>query len=119
MVGENAGVDRRVAEATRDLFVELGFKVDFRQVTSDIMYEKFCGVPKAKVHVCPNVGWLKDFNDGAGDPRRAVQRREDRAGQQRQLAAARRAGGQQGDQRGQLWSATLPSGPRPGPMSTS
>jgi peptide/nickel transport system substrate-binding protein len=27
------------------------------------MYTKFCNVPKAAVAVCPNVGWLKDFND--------------------------------------------------------
>jgi peptide/nickel transport system substrate-binding protein len=27
------------------------------------MYTRFCNVPSAKVHVCPNVGWLKDFSD--------------------------------------------------------
>ena len=34
-----------------------------RLVTQDSMYTKFCNVPKADVVVCPNVGWLKDFND--------------------------------------------------------
>ena len=28
------------------------------------MYTTFCGTPKRKVQVCPNVGWVPDFNDG-------------------------------------------------------
>ena len=28
------------------------------------MYTKFCSVPENAPEVCPNVGWLKDFNDG-------------------------------------------------------
>jgi peptide/nickel transport system substrate-binding protein len=27
------------------------------------MYTKFCNVPKNEPQVCPNVGWIKDFND--------------------------------------------------------
>jgi peptide/nickel transport system substrate-binding protein len=27
------------------------------------MYTKFCGVPANTPNVCPNVGWIKDFND--------------------------------------------------------
>ena len=64
VVAENAGVDKRVGEATFDLLEELGFNVTFRQVNGDIMYTKFCNRPDAEVAVCPNVGWLKDFNDG-------------------------------------------------------
>jgi peptide/nickel transport system substrate-binding protein len=63
IVAENAGVDKRVGEAVFDLFEELGFNVTFRQVDGDIMYTKFCNRPDAEVAVCPNVGWLKDFND--------------------------------------------------------
>ena len=63
IVAENAGVDKRVGEAVNDLFEELGFNVTFRQVNGDIMYTKFCNRPDAEVAVCPNVGWLKDFND--------------------------------------------------------
>jgi peptide/nickel transport system substrate-binding protein len=63
MVGENAGVDKRVSEAVLDLFEELGFNVEFREVNSDIMYTRFCNRPDAEVAVCPTVGWLKDFND--------------------------------------------------------
>ncbi|MGI8460188.1 MAG: ABC transporter substrate-binding protein [Solirubrobacterales bacterium] len=64
MVAEHAGVDGRIGEATLNLFEELGFDVTFRQVNGDIMYTKFCNRPDAEVAVCPNVGWLKDFNDG-------------------------------------------------------
>jgi peptide/nickel transport system substrate-binding protein len=63
MVAENAGIDKRVGEATLSLFEELGFNVQFRQVNSDIMYTRFCNRPDAEVAVCPNVGWIKDFND--------------------------------------------------------
>ena len=63
IVAENAGIDKRVGEAANDLFTELGFNVTFRQVNGDIMYTKFCNRPDAEVAVCPNVGWLKDFND--------------------------------------------------------
>ena len=27
------------------------------------MYTKFCDVPKNQPQVCPNVGWIKDFQD--------------------------------------------------------
>lgn len=63
MVGENAGVDQKVAEVALDEFEQLGFDIEFRQVSPDLMYTKFCSVPRAEVAICPNVGWLKDFND--------------------------------------------------------
>jgi peptide/nickel transport system substrate-binding protein len=63
MVAENAGVDKRVGEVALDLFEGLGFKVNFRQVNSDVMYSRFCSRVDAEVAICPNVGWLKDFND--------------------------------------------------------
>jgi peptide/nickel transport system substrate-binding protein len=63
MVGENAGVDKQVTEVAADIFEKLGFKLNVRQVNSDVMYTKFCQVPKAQVAICPTVGWLKDFND--------------------------------------------------------
>jgi peptide/nickel transport system substrate-binding protein len=63
MVAENAGVDKRVGEVALDLFEKLGFNVSFRQVSSDVMYSRFCNRVDAEVAICPNVGWLKDFND--------------------------------------------------------
>ena len=63
MVAENAGVDKEVGEVVLEQFESLGFDVEFRQVNSNIMYTKFCSVPEAEVAVCPNVGWVKDFDD--------------------------------------------------------
>ncbi len=63
MVGTSGGVAQKAAEITQAQFEKLGFKVKLRLVTQDSMYTKFCNVPKAKVLVCPNVGWLKDYPD--------------------------------------------------------
>jgi peptide/nickel transport system substrate-binding protein len=63
MIGENAGVDQKQAEVALDQFEQLGFDIEFRQVSPDLMYTKFCNVPRAEVAICPSVGWLKDFTD--------------------------------------------------------
>ncbi len=64
MVGDDSGVGRKTAEVALNSFEKLGFKVNFRPVTHDTMYTRFCNVPKSKTAICPNVGWIKDFNDG-------------------------------------------------------
>ncbi|MBJ7342073.1 MAG: hypothetical protein JHC46_00590, partial [Solirubrobacteraceae bacterium] len=63
MVGTSGGAAQKGAELAATQFEKLGFKPKLRLVTQDTMYTKFCGEPKAKVIVCPNVGWLKDFSD--------------------------------------------------------
>jgi len=63
MIGENAGVDRRVSEVVRDELAKLGFDVDARLVSSDTAYTRFCQVPKSEYNVCATTGWLKDFID--------------------------------------------------------
>ncbi|MCW2997684.1 MAG: hypothetical protein JWN65_1233 [Solirubrobacterales bacterium] len=63
MVGENNGVPAKTAQVARAQFEKLGFKVNFKGVPHDIMYTKFCNVPKQQVAVCPNTGFFKDFND--------------------------------------------------------
>jgi len=63
MVGTSEGVAQKIAEVSKENFEKLGFKVRLRLVTQDAMYTKFCNVPSAKVDVCPNVGWFKDFSD--------------------------------------------------------
>lgn len=64
MVGVNEGVGAKTAQVAEDQFEKLGFKVTLRQVTTDTMYTKFCNVPEQQPPICPNVGWIKDFNDG-------------------------------------------------------
>ncbi|MGI8595055.1 MAG: ABC transporter substrate-binding protein [Solirubrobacteraceae bacterium] len=64
MVGDDSGIGAKTAEVFQSQLQKLGFKVDFRQVPHETMYSEFCNVPKARVAVCPNVGWLPDFADG-------------------------------------------------------
>jgi peptide/nickel transport system substrate-binding protein len=64
MVGDDTSPGRDTAEVFKGQLEELGFKVNFRPVTHDVMYTRFCNVPKSQPEICPNVGWIKDFNDG-------------------------------------------------------
>jgi peptide/nickel transport system substrate-binding protein len=63
MVGTSGGAAQKASEVAAAQLEKLGFKPKLRLVTQDSMYTKFCNVPKAKVIICPNVGWLKDFSD--------------------------------------------------------
>jgi peptide/nickel transport system substrate-binding protein len=63
MVGENQPPDSDTAQVAKSQLEELGFKVNLQAVSSSAMYTKFCNVPKNEPNVCPNVGWIKDFND--------------------------------------------------------
>jgi len=64
MVGSNEGVGAKAAEVAKENFEKLGFKVTMRLVNTNTMYTRYCNTPGAKVAVCPNVGWIKDFSDG-------------------------------------------------------
>jgi peptide/nickel transport system substrate-binding protein len=63
MIGDDQPPASKTGEAFLETLKKLGFKVRYRQVPHDVMYSKYCQVPKAKVNVCPNVGWGKDFFD--------------------------------------------------------
>ncbi len=63
MIGTSEGVAQKAAEVAKENFAKMGFNVRLRLVTQDAMYTKFCNSPPAKVAICPNVGWLKDFSD--------------------------------------------------------
>jgi peptide/nickel transport system substrate-binding protein len=62
-IATNADPGKQGAEVAQGQFAKLGFKLNFRIVPQDTLYTKFCGVPKANVAICPNVGWFKDFLD--------------------------------------------------------
>jgi peptide/nickel transport system substrate-binding protein len=64
VVGDDSPPGSDTAEVVKSQLEELGFTVNLQKVTHDIMYTKFCSVPENAPEVCPNVGWLKDFNDG-------------------------------------------------------
>jgi peptide/nickel transport system substrate-binding protein len=63
MIGDDAPPGSDTATVFKDQLEQLGFSVDFQKVAHDVMYTKFCNVPKNEPNVCPNVGWLKDFQD--------------------------------------------------------
>ena len=64
MVGDNQPPASKTGEAVQSQLQQLGFKLNYRQVPHATMLSKFCSVPKAKVAICPNLGWGKDFFDG-------------------------------------------------------
>jgi len=64
MVGEASPPDSDTAEVIKADLQALGFTVQLHLFGQDTMYTKFCSVVSNAPNVCPNVGWLKDFNDG-------------------------------------------------------
>jgi len=63
MVGDNTGVGAKTAQVASEQLKNMGFNIVLRQVQHQTMYTKYCNSPAAKVAICPNVGWLKDFSD--------------------------------------------------------
>lgn len=63
MVGDNVDPARKTGEAFQHQLAQIGIKLNYRQVPHATMLSKFCGVPKAAVAICPNLGWGKDFFD--------------------------------------------------------
>jgi peptide/nickel transport system substrate-binding protein len=63
MVADNSVNQKAAAQVALNSIEKLGFKINFRSVTRDTMYSKFCSVPGSKTPICPSVGWLKDFPD--------------------------------------------------------
>ena len=62
-IATNADPGKKTAESAQSQFEKLGFKLNFRVVPQDTLYTKFCGVPKTKYAICPNVGFFKDYYD--------------------------------------------------------
>ena len=63
MVGTNLEPGRSAAEEARRQLEKLGFRLDFRIVPQDVLYERFCNRPAARVAICPNVGFFADYRD--------------------------------------------------------
>jgi peptide/nickel transport system substrate-binding protein len=66
MVGSNADPGKKTAEVAAQQLRDMGFAVKLRLAAQDVMYTRFCNVPRQGVAICPNVGWSKDFNDPQG-----------------------------------------------------
>ena len=64
MVGVNRGVSASTAKVAATQLRKLGFRIRLRLVESATMYTRYCDTPSAKIAICPNVGWVRDFADG-------------------------------------------------------
>ena len=62
-IATNADPGNQTAQVAQGQLQKMGFKLNYRKVPQDTLYTKFCGVPKSKYVICPNVGWFKDFVD--------------------------------------------------------
>jgi len=63
MVGDDAPPGNDTATVFQHQLEQLGFTVNYQPAANDIMITKFCAVPANQPQVCPNAGWIKDFND--------------------------------------------------------
>ncbi|MDA0168815.1 ABC transporter substrate-binding protein [Solirubrobacter taibaiensis] len=64
MVGPRDGNGKTISELAKGAFEAIGFKVNLRLLSQQVVMTKYCGNPAAAVAVCPNVGWVRDFADG-------------------------------------------------------
>jgi len=53
----------KAAEVFQDSLKKIGIDLKIRQVPTDTLYTKFCGVPEAEPEFCLGIGWVKDFQD--------------------------------------------------------
>jgi peptide/nickel transport system substrate-binding protein len=63
VVGSTGDPAAQTAAIANHAVQALGFKTNFTLVDQPVMYGKYCGVPKAEIDVCPNVGWIRDWSD--------------------------------------------------------
>lgn len=63
VVGDSGDPSDKDAQLVDEALRELGFRTKLQLVDSGTMYDRFCTVPKARVNVCPNLGWQRDFAD--------------------------------------------------------
>jgi peptide/nickel transport system substrate-binding protein len=64
MVSDDTPPGSNTAQVLKSQLTTLGFNVTLHPVAHDVLYTKFCSVVANEPNICPNVGWVKDFNDG-------------------------------------------------------
>jgi peptide/nickel transport system substrate-binding protein len=60
-IADNVSPAKETAEAFQEQVKAIGLNLQFREVPHATMLTKFCQVPKAKIAICPNLGWGPDF----------------------------------------------------------
>jgi peptide/nickel transport system substrate-binding protein len=63
IVGSTGDPADKTAAIVNNAIQSLGFKTNFTLVDQSVMYQKYCGDPKAQIDACPNVGWIRDWSD--------------------------------------------------------
>jgi len=63
VVGDRGNPLEQDAEIVNQTLKSLGFTTKFTLVEPNVMYGKYCGVPKEEIDVCPSVAWGADFPD--------------------------------------------------------
>lgn len=63
IIGLAGPPDSNDAQIFERALQQLGFETNLRVVDVSVMYGRFCAVPRARVHACPNLGWIRDFAD--------------------------------------------------------
>lgn len=63
MVCDDDDPGKKVCLIVEQQLRDMGFDPQTEFVPHEDVLGKFCGVPKNQPHVCPNVGWAKDFYD--------------------------------------------------------
>lgn len=63
VIGLAGAPDDANAQIVDQTLKDLGFKTNLKIVAPAVYYARFCALPRARVHVCPNVGWIRDFAD--------------------------------------------------------
>ena len=63
MVADNTPPGSNTAKVIAADLAKIGMQVSIVSVTHPTMYTVYCNVPKKEPHICPNVGWLADFQE--------------------------------------------------------
>jgi peptide/nickel transport system substrate-binding protein len=63
VVGDSGDPSDKDAQLVDEALRSLGFRTKLQLVDAGTMYNRFCATPRARVNVCPNLGWLRDFAD--------------------------------------------------------
>jgi peptide/nickel transport system substrate-binding protein len=66
MVASDVDPGRKTGEVAQAQFEKLGFRIKFRTASQAALGTKFCGLPAAKVAICPNFSFTRDYNDPQG-----------------------------------------------------
>jgi peptide/nickel transport system substrate-binding protein len=66
MVASDVDPGRKTGEVAQAQVEKLGFRIKFRTASQAALGTKFCGLPAAKVAICPNFSFTRDYNDPQG-----------------------------------------------------